>query len=285
MNPPSPISPSPAPIGLIAGDGQLPLLVARGLRDQGRPVYAIGLAGQYEPALPQLCDRFHPVGLFRIGQWARRLRAMNVQQAIMVGGVNKAKLMHDPLRLLRQIPDLRTLLVWRSKLRHDHRSPAILGALADELARCGVTLIDSTTPIREHLACAGVMTRKEPTALQSADIDFAWEILLASARLGVGQAIAVREKDVIAVEASEGTAAMIHRAGELCSRRSWTLLKGAGPEHDRRADVPTIGPDTIRALSEAGAGCLAVEAGGVIMLDKEHTIALADRLGVAIVGV
>jgi UDP-2,3-diacylglucosamine hydrolase len=285
MKSPPSIPPPPAPIGLIAGAGQLPLLVARGLREQGRPVHAIGFAGQYEEALPKLCDRFHPVGLFRLGQWARRLRAMEVQQAIMVGGVDKAKLMHDPLRLIRRIPDGRTLLVWRRKLRHDHRSPAILSALADELARCGVTLIDSTTSIQEHLASPGVMTRKEPTALQRADIDFAWEILLASAKLGVGQAIAVREKDVIAVEASEGTAAMIRRAGELCSRRCWTLLKGAGPEHDRRSDVPTIGCDTIRALSEAGAGCLALEAGGVIMLDKEHTIALADQLGVAMIGV
>lgn len=279
------IPPAPEPIGLIAGDGQLPLLVAQGLRAQGRPVYAVGLAGQYAPELEPLCDRFHPVGLFRLGQWARRLRAMGVEGAIMVGGVDKAILMHDPLRLVRRIPDWRTLVVWRRRLRHDRRSPAILGAVADELARCGVTLIDSTMPIKEHLADAGAMTSAQPTPGQRADIDFAWKILLASARLGVGQALAVREKDVIAVEASEGTNAMIRRAGELCPRRGWTLLKGAGPEHDRRADVPTVGPDTITALSDAGAGCLALEANGVIILDKQRTLALADSLGVAVLGV
>ena len=274
-----------APIGLIAGSGRLPTLVARGLRARGRRVVAVGFAGQYEPDLPGLCDRFRPVGLFRIGQWSRTLRRFGANEAIMVGGVDKARLMHDPFRLVRRIPDVRTIGLWYRRLRHDRRSPAILAAVADELARSGVILIDSTTPIAEHLADAGVMTRRRPTDTQRDDIDFAWPVLLASARLGVGQAIAVREKDVIAVEAVEGTNAMIARAGSLCRRVGWTLLKGAGPSHDRRADVPTVGPETIRALADAGAGCAALEAGGVIILDKPTTLALADELGVAVVGV
>lgn len=273
------------PIGLIAGNGMLPLLVARGLRAQGRPVYAVGLAGQFEAELPALCDRFHKVGLLRISQWARTLRRMGVRRAVMVGGVSKAKLIHDRFRLLRRIPDWRTASLWYRTLRHDRRSPAILRAVADELARQGVTLIDSTMPIPDHLADAGVLTRRAPTPAQRADIQFAWSILLASSRLGIGQALAVREKDVIAVEAVEGTAAMIRRAGELCRRKGWTLLKGAGPEHDRRSDVPTIGPETIRVLAEAGAGCAALEAGGVIIIEKPATLALADELGVAVVGV
>lgn len=277
--------PQAEPIGLIAGAGRLPALVAQGLRARGGPVFAVGFAGQYEQDLPGLCDRFRAVGLFRLGQWARVLRSYGVENAIMVGGVDKAKLMHDRWRLARRAPDWRSLRLWYGQLRHDRRSPALLAAVADELARCGVTLIDSTSPIAEHLADAGVMTRRRPSAGQRADVDFAWPVLLASARLGVGQALAVREKDVIAVEAAEGTNRMIQRAGALCSRGGWTLLKGAGPTHDRRADVPTIGPDTIRALADAGAGCAALEAGGVIILDKPETLALADRLGVAIVGV
>lgn len=276
--------PPPAPIGLIAGSGRLPALVASGLRAQGRRVVAVGLAGQYDAGLPPMCDRFQTVGLLRLGQWSRALRRMGARHAIMVGAVDKAKLMHDPLRLVRRIPDLRTVVVWYRRLRHDRRSPVLLAAVAEDLARTGVTLIDSTAPIQDHLAHEGVMTKRAPGAAQLADIDFAWPILLASARLGVGQAIAVREKDIVAVEASEGTAAMIRRAGELCRRGGWTLLKGAGPTHDRRADVPTIGPETIRALAETGAACAALEAGGVIILDKPETIALADELGVALVG-
>ncbi|RMH26414.1 MAG: DUF1009 domain-containing protein, partial [Planctomycetota bacterium] len=162
------------PIGLIAGAGRLPVLVARGLRERGGPVVAVGFAGQYERDLPGLCDRFRAVGLLRIGQWARTLRRFGARRAIMVGGVDKAKLMHDRWRLARRLPDWRAARLWYGRLRHDRRSPALLAALADELARCGVTLIDSTEPIREHLADAGVMTRRAPTATQRADIEFAW---------------------------------------------------------------------------------------------------------------
>lgn len=279
------IPPPPAPIGLIAGSGRLPSLVAEGLRKQGRPVRAIGLAGQFEADLPPLCERFAPVGLLRLGQWSRVLKRMEVTHAIMVGGVDKAKLVHDPLRLVRRIPDPRTMVVWYRKLRHDRRSPAILRAIAEELAECGVTLIDSTLPIQDHLAHEGVMTSRRPTEAQQADIEFGWPVLMASARLGIGQAIAVREKDVIAVEAVEGTAAMIRRAGELCRRGGWVLLKGGGPTHDRRSDVPTIGPDTIRGLAATRGGCIALEAGGVIILDKPSTLAMADEMGIAVVGV
>jgi len=278
-------SPSTQPIGLIAGDGRLPILVAQGLRASGRPVVAVGLSGQYVPDLPEQCDRFRSVGLLRVGQWARTLRRWGVREAVMVGGVSKSGLMHDPWRLLRRVPDWRTARLWYRRLRHDRRSPAILRAVADELESCGVRLIDSTTPIADHLATEGVMTRTEPTAQQRADIDFAWPLFREALRLHIGQAMAVREGDIVAVEASEGTAAMIQRAGELCRRGGWVLLKGAPEDQDRRADVPTVGEETIRALHDAGARCMALAAGDVILLDKPATIALADRLGVAIVGV
>lgn len=272
------------PIGLIAGQGVLPMLVATGMRRSGRRVCCIGLAGQYEADLPRLCDEFREVGLLRLGQWRRTLRRMGVREAIMVGRVSKRR-MHDPLTILRNIPDICTAVVWYRRLRHDRRSPAILGAIADELERGGVTLIDSTTHIPEHMAPPGVLTRRRPTPEQRADIAFGWPLLMQSARLGIGQAIGVRGRDVIAVEAVEGTDAMAARAGALCGRRAWCLLKTAAPGHDRRADVPTIGQSTVRAMVDAGGGVIAVGAGEVIILDRPRTLELADSLGVAIVGV
>src|SRR5690606_24181217 len=139
--------------------------------------------------------------------------------------------------------------------------------------------------IPDHLASLGVMTDRHPTARQRADIELGWPLLVEMLRLDIGQSMAVREGDVIAVEAVEGTDRMIERAGQLRASGGWTLLKAARVGHDRRSDVPTIGPDTIHNLHRAGGRCIAVAADDVIIIDKPETIRLADKLGVAIVGI
>jgi len=277
--------PPPTAIGLIAGGGGLPILIARSLKSQGHPVHGLGLASQYEPELPSLCDTFREVGLLRIGAWGRILGKLGVRHAIMVGKVDKAKLMHDPWRLLRNVPDWRTVKAWYQHLRFDKRSHAVLGFVADELDRCGVRLLDSTGPIPDQMASVGVMTQRQPTPDQWADIEFIWPLLQQTLRLDIGQSIAVRERDVIAVEAVEGTDRMIERTGKLCRMKGWTLCKGARIGHDRRSDVPTVGLNTIKNLAANGGRCLALAAGDVIMLDKAEMIRSAERLGVTIVGV
>ncbi|HRJ49429.1 MAG: UDP-2,3-diacylglucosamine diphosphatase LpxI [Phycisphaeraceae bacterium] len=277
--------PPPTPVGLIAGGGQLPVLVARGLRDAGHPVHALGLFRQYEPELPVLCSSFREVGVLKVGTWGRILSRIGVRHAIMVGRVDKAKIMHDPLRIVRNIPDLRTIVAWYRHLRRDRRSHAVLSAIAEELDRCGVALLDSTSPIPDELATPGVMTKRRPTAEQTRDIEFVWPMLTQILRLDIGQALAVRERDVIAVEAVEGTDRMIDRVGQICRARGWTLCKGARAGHDRRSDVPTIGTRTVENIAANGGGCLALAAGDVIMLEKHKVLDLADELGVAVVGV
>jgi len=277
--------PPPTAIGLIAGGGRLPIMIAQSLRAAGHPVHGLGLSDQYSPELPCLCSTFRDVGVLRIGSWGKILTRMGVRHAIMVGKVDKAKLMHDPWRMFRNVPDVRTLVSWYKHLRRDRRSHAVLAMIADELDRCGVTLLDSTAPIPDSMAETGVMTRRRPTANQQADIDFAWPLLAQALRLDIGQTIAVRERDVIAVEAVEGTDRLIERAGQLCRSKGWTLVKGARLGHDRRADVPTVGVNTIRKLAANGAGCLALSGGDVIMVDKEEMLDLADQLGVSVVGV
>ena len=273
-----------APIGLIAGQGQLPVIVARGSRASGRRVSCIGLRDQFVPELPALCDDFEEAGVVPLGRWLRLSRRFGVTEAVMVGRVAKAR-MHDPFRLFRQLPDWRAVNLWYRKLRHDRRSATLLTVLADDLAKEGLVLIDSTTYIPDHMASEGVMTTRQPTDEQRGDIDFGWPLLKQVGSLDIGQAIAVREKDVIAVEAVEGTDRMIARAGELCRRKGWTLLKTARPGHDMRADVPTIGVSTIESMHKAGGGCIAVGVGRVILVDRPAVLAAADRLGVAVVGV
>ena len=271
------------PLGLIAGSGELPILVAQGARAAGRSVVCVGIHGAFDERLPTLCDRFDSAGLVQIGRWVRLLRRSGVNQAIMVGGVRKTR-MHDPWKLFRQVPDLRAAWLWYRRLRHDRRNHAVLAAVADELASCGIPLMDSTTFIQDHLASAGVMGRVQPDAASKADVEFGWPLLLKAVELDIGQSMAVRDRDVIAVEAIEGTDAMIERAGALCRARGWTLLKTAKAAHDRRADVPTIGVATIERVAAAGCRCIAVGSGQVILVDRPAVVQAADRLGVTLWG-
>lgn len=274
-----------APVGLIAGQGRLPVIVAEGIRAAGREVCCVGLRDQFDADLPERCDRFAEAGVIQIGRWIRTLRRWEAREAIMVGRVAKTR-MHDPFKFFRQLPDWRALRLWYRRLRHDRRNAVLLAAVADELAAGGVTLIDSTTYIPNHLALPGLLTKKTPPSdRQHGDVAFGWPLLERIVELHVGQSIAVRERDVICVEAVEGTDRMIDRAGELCRASGWALLKTAAKDHDLRADVPTIGVATIERMAKAGGRCLAVGVGRVILIDRPAVIAAAERCGVSIVGV
>lgn len=271
-------------MGLIAGGGQLPFLQAKGMRAAGQAIAGIGLKGQYDPGLPELCDTFVETGVLHLGKWCRSLRRRGATQAVMVGRVQKNQFQYHPMRWLNQMPDWRAARVWLWRSRHDRRSQTLLASLADELMEGGLELIDTTQFIPEHIAHEGVLTTQSPTSAQQQDIDFAWPILMRMNDLDIGQAIAVKKGDVIAVEAMEGTDAMIQRAGDLCRKPGWLLAKGAPASKDPRFDVPTVGVQTIENLAKAGATALLLTAGRVILIDKPKVLAAADRLGITIVG-
>jgi DUF1009 family protein len=272
-----------APVGLIAGAGLMPVLTARAIREAGRPLIVAGLRGFADPELIALADVYRNVGVTRLGGTIRLLQRHGVREAVMIGSVRKAE-MHGRFRLLKYIPDLRTARIWYCRLRHDKRDNAVLLAVADELTNEGIDLMSSTQYIPEHLASEGVMTKTQPSAATRADIEFAWSIARESARLDIGQSLAIRERDIIAVEAVEGTDAMIARAGQLCRKGGWTLIKVARPDQDMRLDVPTIGASTLKNAKAAGCSCIVIEAGKTLLADKAATLALADKLGIAIVG-
>ncbi len=271
-------------LGMIAGNGILPILVARSARASGFRVCCVGLRGQCVSELAKECDTFSYAGMARIGRWIRLLKKWGASDTVMVGGVGKT-VMHDPFSVIRLMPDLTSLLLWYRRLRYDRRDATVLSAIADELHKSGVTLIDSTTHIPDHLAGNGVLGQVTPSAKQKADIEFGWPLLTQSAALHIGQSIAVRDGDVLAVEAIEGTQALIERAGTLCKKNGWTLLKTAADDHDMRADVPSIGVQTIEQVANAGCGCIAVGSERVILLDAPAVIAAANEAGIALVGV
>jgi DUF1009 family protein len=271
------------PLGLIAGEGVFPLLVARGARRAGRRVVCAALAGSAWPELRDECDVFKWVGVLRLGQWVRVLRAAGCDEAIMVGRVTKSR-MYSRWRYFRHVPDFKTLRLWFTELRRDKRPGAILNIVARELQHKGIRLMDSTTYTPDQLTTSGVLTRRQPTEQQQADVHFGWTLCQQISRLDIGQAIAVLDKDVIAVEALEGTNAMIDRAGRLCKSGGWTLIKVGNTRQDMRMDVPTIGTVTIEKLAAARAGCVVLEVGKTMILEKQKVLELAERYKIAMIG-
>jgi UDP-2,3-diacylglucosamine hydrolase len=272
------------PAGLIAGSGRVPFLVAQGMRAAGRKVVIAAMEGAASPRLIDLADEFHWISTVRLGGWLRALKRHDVHEAVMIGGVRKRQMMFSPMMLLRYIPDWRAARLWYSKVRNDRRDNAVLLAVIDELRREGIEMVSSVKYCQEHLASEGLMTRTPVSRGAEADVQFGWDIARASADLDIGQSIAVKDRDIVAVEAMEGTDAMIRRAGRVCRVGGWTMVKVARPKQDMRFDVPTVGPSTIRNLRDAKCICLVLEAGRTLIVDKPATLALADRLKIAVIG-
>ena len=271
-------------LGLIAGGGRLPFLVANGAKRAGLRVICVGLGGSADRNLADEVDAFYRVAVARPGGWIRRLRKHHVTRTIMVGRVSKERLF-TPWRIMQYLPDWRAFRIYYWRLRGRNTQPdSLLCAVADELQSGGIVLENSIMYCKEHLATAGAMTGKQVRPSVESDIEFGWKIVKKLGELDIGQAIAVKEKEVIAVEAIEGTAAMIERAGRLCRSGGWTLIKVSKPQQDMRFDVPCVGPDTIRSLAKNGGKYLVVEAEKTIIIDKPETIELAKKLGITILG-
>jgi len=243
----------------------------------------IALRGFASARLKDVADEFLWGSPVRLGRMLSALKSRGVHEAVMIGGVRKREI-YSPLRLLRYIPDIRTAWVWYFKLRKDKRDNAVLLAVAEEMQAEGIELVSCVKYCNEHLADEGLMTRTNVPRSAEGDVEFGWRIARASADLDIGQSIAVKERDIIAVEAMEGTDAMIRRAGRLCRVGGWTMVKVARPRQDMRFDVPTVGPGTLRNLKDAKCVCLVVETQKTLIVDKPTTLELADKLGIAIVG-
>jgi DUF1009 family protein len=200
----------------------------------------------------------------------------------MAGKVVKSDIMNAPWRVFTILPDWRTMRVWYSRRRRDNRDDSILLAVVEDFAADGIRIESALDLCPELLVPTGLLTRRKLNAREEADVSFAWELAREMGRLDVGQSVAVKERAVLAVEAIEGTDQAIARAGTLCRSGGFVVVKVAKPHQDMRFDVPTIGCLTVETLYRAGGSVLVIEAGKTILLDREETIALADRYGISI---
>ena len=275
----------PDPVGILAGWGDYPLLLARRLRTRGRVVVGLGLRDHADPELARCCDHFYWIGIGSFGRAVRLLARHGVREALLAGKLRKVEFFR-PGVWWRHRPDGKFLLRFGALLfsrTRDRKDDTLLGAVVSAFAREGVTIVPPTDLVPELLAPVGLWTRRAPTRYQQQDILFGWELAREMGRLDVGQTVVVKGRATLCVEAIEGTDACIARAGELCPSGGFTVVKVAKPQQDMRFDVPTVGRHTIRRLIQAGAGCLAIEAGRTIFLDRDEVVQLADRHGLVIV--
>jgi UDP-2,3-diacylglucosamine hydrolase len=281
-NPQSAIYHRTAPVGLLAGWGRFPILFAEKARAVNIPVVCVGVRHEAAPELASLVRRFYWTGLAKIGRTIRCFRKEGVRQVVMAGKIHKTNLF-VPWRVVRLLPDWRTIRFWWRRSRRDNRDDTLLLSLIDEFAADGIQFTSALDICPELLVRTGLLTRRGLSPREAEDIAFGWELAKEMGRLDVGQSVAVKEKAVLAVEAIEGTDQAITRAGELCRAGNFVVVKVAKPQQDMRFDVPTIGMSTIETMARAGGRVLAIEAGKTIVIDEEDTVALAERCGITIV--
>ena len=262
--------------GLIAGNGQFPFLVLEGARRAGAEVAVAAIREETDPEIERIADRLIWVGIGQLGKMLRFFKTEGVEQAMMAGQVKHVQIFS------RAIPDVRML---KMLLRLPRRNTdALIGAVAGELASEGIELIDSTYFLKDNLPQPGTLTRRAPDESELGNMEYGRQIAREIGRLDLGQTIVIRDRACVAIEAMEGTDAVIRRAGQLVRGRL-TVVKIAKPDQDMRFDVPVVGVPTVESMKEAGATCLCLTAGMTLIFDRAEMIKQANRNKIAIVAV
>ena len=278
------MSASKGKLGLIAGNGRFPFLVLDAARAEGFEVVVAAIKEEAFPEIESHGATVHWLSLGELSKLIDTFKREGVQRAIMAGQV-KHKQIFSSIR-----PDWRLAKLLLSL--GTRNTDSLLGAVAKVLADEGIVLENSTSLLDPLLAKPGVLTQRAPSEQEKKNIDYGREVGGHLAQYDIGQTVIVAETACVAVEAMEGTDAAIQRAGQLMTSleseastlsRALTVIKIAKPNQDMRFDVPVIGVNTIEMMRNAGATCLAVDAGKCLLLDGNAINAAADAAGIAIV--
>lgn len=262
--------------GLIAGNGKFPFLAVEGAKKQGVSLAVVAIREETDKSIEEVADKVLWVGIGQLGKMIAFFRKEGVTKALMCGQVKHVQIFSGAF------PDLRMAkMLWNLPKRN---TDSLIGGIADELARDGIELIDSTFFIQDNLAREGILTRREPNETERGNIEYGLKIAGEIARLDLGQTIVVRARACVAIEAMEGTDAVIRRAGEL-AKGKLTVIKVAKPNQDMRFDVPVVGTPTIEMMIQSGATCLCVTPDRTLIFDKAEMLRLADDNKICVVAV
>ena len=266
-------------LGLIAGNGDFPLIFARAARRNGvGRIVAVAFDGETKPDITGVADHVEWIKIGQLDRLIKTFTGHGVTRAIMAGGITPTNLFKN-LRL-----DLRMIaLAARLKERNAH---TIFGGIAAEMKKDGVELLDPRPFLGDAVPAAGVLTKRQPTGDEQADSAFGLRIAKAVSALDIGQTVVVKNGTVLAVEGLEGTDECIRRGGALAGQNGGAVVvKVSKPYHDFRFDIPCIGPRTIESCAAGRIAVLAVEAGRSALLDREAVVAAAVRQKLVITAV
>lgn len=275
------------PVGLLAGWGRYPLVLAQTLSRQGRDVYCLAIRDHADPALAEWSKAMAWIGLGQMGRAIRLFQRWGVHEATMAGKVHKITLFR-PRMWLDHFPDwqgFRTFAPHFLFASKDNRDDTLLQTVCQAFASAGICMRPATEYLPQILIPPGAVTPILATPRQWLDICFGWDMAKEMGRLDIGQTVVVKNQAVLAVEAIEGTDECIRRAGEVCQAGGFTVVKVAKPQQDMRFDVPTIGALTLENIARSKGAVLAIEAGKTIFLDPDRVMEMALRHRIVIVAV
>lgn len=263
-------------IGLIAGEGEFPLLFAQAAKSRGMEVITAGIKNHTAAEIENYSDKTEWIALGELNKLIQFFRQESVQEAVMAGRVPKPDFVQGMIPLDQRLQEM------VSKTQ-DHRDTTLLTALIGEMAQSGIRLLDSSLFLQPYLAREGVLGKSAPSPSQWKDIECGRQAALRLGDLDIGQTAAVKKGVVVAVEGIEGTDETIRRAGRVAGE-GIVVVKMARPRQDMRFDIPVVGLQTLSSLKQARAAVLAVEAGKTLILDDARFFQEADLTGLAVVG-
>lgn len=268
---------SAGPIGLIAGQGEFPVLFAKAALSLKRSVVVFGVEGFTDKHIEDFASEAHYVGLGELGKLVDLLKQKKIKQVVFAGGVPKKRI-YDPA--FRPDPTAQGFIQNTRNKGDDH----ILRAFEIFLkAKCGVSVMDSRSILKKSLAAKGVLTRRAPTPNEWNDLRFGQKIAKGIGKMDIGQTVVVKDGVVLAVEAIEGTDSAIRRGADL-GHGQVVVVKVSKPNQDLRFDLPCVGLNTLDTLASASSCVLGVEAGKTILISPEKLIESADRREITLVG-
>jgi len=266
------------PIGLIAGQGEFPVLFAKAALFLKRPVFVFGLEGITDKRVEDFTSEAHYVGLGELGKLVELLKAKKIRQVAFAGAVPKKKIYDPSLKL---DSSAQSFIRQTSNKGDDH----ILRALVVYLRlKCGARVIDTRAFLKGALAPKGVMTSRGPTDREWRDLRLGARVARHVGKMDIGQTVVIKDGIVLAVEALEGTDQAIRRGGQL-GNGGVVVVKTSKPNQDLRFDLPCVGLETIQSLKASSACAFGVEAGKTIMILKKELIETANSANISIVGI